>query len=135
LYNYGGSVEAGYLISKACKKKSLNFIVAIPRFAKSAATLIALGADEIHMGIISEMGPIDPQVGDYPALGLGAALEHIAGLCKKYPETSNMLAKYLASKLDLRDLGYLERVSDRQRSMPSASWPTSTFRPNKPLRR
>lgn len=39
--------------------------------------MLALGADEIHTGIISELGPIDPQIGDYPALGLGAAVEHI----------------------------------------------------------
>ena len=86
-------------------------MVAVPRFAKSAGTLIALGADEIHMGIISELGPIDPQMGDYPALGLGSAVEHIANLCKKHPDAVEMLAKYLASSLNLHDLGYFERVS------------------------
>jgi len=73
--------------------------------------LLALGADEIHMGIISELGPIDPQIGDYPALGLGSAVEHIATLCKKHPDAVEMLAKYLASPLNLHDLGYSERVS------------------------
>ena len=64
LHTGGGKVEPAYLISKCCKKSAPRFVVAVPRFAKSAGTLIALGADEIHMGIISELGPIDPQIGD-----------------------------------------------------------------------
>ncbi len=36
--------------------------VIVPNIAKSAATVFALGADEIVMGYISELGPIDPQV-------------------------------------------------------------------------
>jgi hypothetical protein len=112
LHTAGGKVEPAYLISKCCRKSAPRFVVAVPRFAKSAGTLIALGADEIHMGIISELGPIDPQIGDYPALGLGSAVEHIATLCKKHPEAVEMLAKYLASRLNLHDLGYFERVSE-----------------------
>jgi Serine dehydrogenase proteinase len=112
LHTNGGRVEPAYLISKCCKKSAPKFVVAVPRFAKSAGTLLALGADEIHMGIISELGPIDPQIGEYPALGLGSAVEHIATLCKKHPDAVEMLAKYLASNLNLHDLGYFERVSE-----------------------
>jgi len=36
--------------------------VIVPNIAKSAATVLALGADEILMGYVSELGPIDPQV-------------------------------------------------------------------------
>jgi hypothetical protein len=112
LHSGGGKVEPAYLISKCCRKSAPRFVAAVPRFAKSAATLIALGADEIHMGIISELGPIDPQIGDYPALGLGSAVEHIAKLCTKHPQAVEMLAKYLASSLNLHHLGYFERVSE-----------------------
>lgn len=44
----------------AGNNKKLRVIV--PNIAKSAATLFALGADEILMGYLSELGPIDPQV-------------------------------------------------------------------------
>jgi len=65
----GGQIEPAYLISKNCKAASkARFVVAIPRRAKSAATLLALGADEIHMGGMSELGPIDPQFNGLPAL-------------------------------------------------------------------
>ncbi len=36
--------------------------VIVPEFAKSAATIVCLGADEILMGYCSELGPIDPQM-------------------------------------------------------------------------
>ena len=39
-----------------------KFRVIVPNVAKSAATLLALGADQILMGYCSELGPIDPQV-------------------------------------------------------------------------
>jgi len=112
IHSSGGQIEPAYLISKCCKEFSKKFVVSIPRKAKSAATLISLGAHEIHMGIMSELGPIDPQFGGLPALGLSSAVEYLAGLCKRHPESSDMLAKYLSLTLDLRTLGYFERVSE-----------------------
>lgn len=116
LHNLGGSVEAGYLISKTCKRLSNGrFVVAVPRKAKSAATLLSLGADEIHMGLMSELGPIDPQIGGLPALGMKNALEILSELACKYPGASKMLADYIESKLDLRILGYFERINESAR--------------------
>ena len=112
IHSNGGRIEPAYLISKCCKEYSEKFVVSVPRKAKSAATLISLGADEIHMGIMSELGPIDPQFGGLPALGLSSAVEYLAGLCKSHPESGDMLAKYLSLTLDLRTLGYFERVSE-----------------------
>ncbi|HXR34251.1 MAG TPA: hypothetical protein VN830_11120 [Verrucomicrobiae bacterium] len=39
-----------------------QFRVIVPNIAKSAATVLALGADKILMGYCSELGPVDPQV-------------------------------------------------------------------------
>lgn len=113
LHSGGGRIEPAYLISKTCKRLSKNkFIVSVPRKAKSAATLLSLGADEIHMGLMSELGPIDPQIGGFPALGMQNALNLLADLSCRYPGCSEMMAKYLGEKLDLRVLGYFERVSE-----------------------
>lgn len=109
----GGRIEPAYLISKTCKKLAKDrFIVVVPRRAKSAATLLALGADEIHMGLMSELGPIDPQINGYPALGLTNALNKVAELSAKFPKSADMWSKYLGEKLDLNDLGYFDRVSE-----------------------
>ncbi len=109
----GGKIEPAYLISKTCKKIAhQRFVVAVPRKAKSAATLIALGADEIHLGMMSQLGPIDPQVNDYPALGLANGLTKITSLVTSYPQSAEMWAKYLSENLSLRHLGYLERLGE-----------------------
>jgi Serine dehydrogenase proteinase len=46
-----------HLSGKDCKLR-----VIVPNIAKSAATVMSLGADTIIMGYCSELGPIDPQV-------------------------------------------------------------------------
>lgn len=109
----GGKIEPAYLISKTCKRLSKSkFVVSVPRRAKSAATLISLGASEIHMGLLSELGPIDPQFSGFPALGLANALEKIAYLSTKFPDSAEMFAKYLTANLNIRDLGYFERINE-----------------------
>ncbi|MGA3162645.1 MAG: hypothetical protein ABSD77_00380 [Verrucomicrobiota bacterium] len=109
----GGEIEPAYLISKLCRESTTEkFIAVVPRRAKSAATLLCCGADEIHMGQMSELGPIDPQFNDLPALGLKNAVQHVAELASQYPKASDMFAKYLSSSLNLVNLGYYERVAE-----------------------
>ena len=109
----GGRIEPAYLISKNCKAVAKSkFVVAVPRRAKSAATLLALGANEVHMGPMSELGPIDPQLGRIPALSLTNALQTIARLVTEFPGSADMFATYLQKQLDLGILGYFERISE-----------------------
>lgn len=113
LHTKGGLPVPSYLISRYLKTSSKHgFVVSVPRRAKSAGTLLALGAKEIHMGMMSELGPVDPQLRNLPALGLGSGLEHIAGVCEKHPGASGMLATYLQNTLSIQHLGLYERVSE-----------------------
>ncbi|MBU6490963.1 hypothetical protein KGQ25_02310 [Patescibacteria group bacterium] len=108
----GGYIGPAYFISKCCKEYSNLFSVAIPRRAKSAATLIALGADQIHMGSISELGPIDPQIRKLPALALGDAIDFLASVSEKHPQSAEMFARFLSRELDLQHLGHTRRIAD-----------------------
>jgi hypothetical protein len=113
LHTRGGSPVPAYLISRYLKTSSdLGFVVSVPRRAKSAGTLLALGAKEIHMGMMSELGPVDPQFRNLPALGLGSALDYIAGVCEKHPASADMLAAYLQKNLSIQHLGLYERISE-----------------------
>jgi hypothetical protein len=113
LYSTGGVVDSAYLIGKLCREYSNEkLVIVVPRQAKSAATLICCAADEIHMGSLSELGPIDPQIDGLPALGLKNSVEHIADLVKKYPQSSGMFAKYLHLSVNPLHLGYFERVAE-----------------------
>ncbi|WP_158586410.1 SDH family Clp fold serine proteinase [Leptospira yasudae] len=113
LYSRGGSGGTAYLIGKLFRENCEDkIVVAVPRIAKSAATLLCCVADEIHMGSLSELGPIDPQFDDKPALGLKNAIEHLALLVKENPESSSMFAQYLHLSIDPINLGYYERVAE-----------------------
>lgn len=59
----GGSGLAAERIINVCRTYSNNnFEVIVPNQAKSAATIICLGSNKIHMSSTSEIGPIDPQL-------------------------------------------------------------------------
>src|SRR5260370_2174177 len=63
IHSPGGDGHAAEKFLDLCRKTCTGALrVVEPLFAKSAATLIALGADEILMGETSELGPIDAQV-------------------------------------------------------------------------
>lgn len=111
LLSPGGGIEPAYQISKLCKSAArTNFAVCIPRQAKSAATLIALGADEIHMGLLGQLGPIDPQVQGLPALGVSQALETLASLVERHPASAPLFASYLQRAVKIEQIGYYERI-------------------------
>ncbi|MCI0694110.1 hypothetical protein L0337_19145 [candidate division KSB1 bacterium] len=111
--SFGGNIEPAYQISKLCKERAKErFIVAVPRQAKSAATLVAIGADEIHIGGLGELGPIDPQIGGLPALGVREALRTIASLTEEYPKSSDMFARYLSFAVTVEQIGYCERLTE-----------------------
>jgi ClpP class serine protease len=58
----GGDAEAALRIAKLCHAGRDDFRVVVPDQAKSAATLLALGAEAIVMSDSSDLGPVDPQV-------------------------------------------------------------------------
>lgn len=113
LYSNGGIIGSAYLIGQLCREHTKDkFVITVPRQAKSAATLLCCAADEIHMGSLSELGPIDPQINGLPALGLKNSIEHIANLVKETPESAEMFARYLHYSVRPIDLGYYERVAE-----------------------
>lgn len=71
LHSPGGSPEAAEQIINYLRQKFPFIRVIIPSMAMSAATMMALGADEICMASHSTLGPTDPQfmlrcnTGDY----------------------------------------------------------------------
>ncbi len=113
LLSNGGVPGSAYLIGKLCREYSNGqFLVVVPRHAKSAATLLCCAANEIHMGSLSELGPIDPQINGLPTLGLKNSIEHIAQLVSENPKSFEMFAKYLNMSIEPVQIGYYERVAE-----------------------
>ncbi|HDG64006.1 MAG: ATP-dependent Clp protease proteolytic subunit [Thermococcus sp.] len=75
LHTPGGLVLAATQIAKALKDHPAETRVIIPHYAMSGGTLIALAADEIIMDPHAVLGPVDPQLGQYPAPSIIRAVE------------------------------------------------------------
>lgn len=60
LYSSGGDTMVPWRLVSMIREYGDNFSVLVPYKAHSAATMIALGADEIVMSNLSELSPIDP---------------------------------------------------------------------------
>ena len=90
-------------IVNICRNYSANgrYSVIVPKMAKSAATMIALGAHKILMGPTSELGPIDPQIlmtlaGDGPRLvPAHEVIESYDDLISRAEQTNGQLAPFL----------------------------------------
>ncbi len=67
LHTPGGLVLAASQIARALKDHPAKTTVIVPHYAMSGGTLIALAADEIIMDPHAVLGPIDPQLMNYPA--------------------------------------------------------------------
>jgi ClpP class serine protease len=70
LHTPGGLVVASYQIAQAIRSRKGKVTVFVPHYAMSGGTLIALAADEIVMSPHAVLGPIDPQLGQHPAVSI-----------------------------------------------------------------
>jgi ClpP class serine protease len=70
LHTPGGLVLASLQIARAIHKHQGKVTAFVPHFAMSGGTLIALAADEIVMSEYAVLGPVDPQLGRYPAASI-----------------------------------------------------------------
>jgi ClpP class serine protease len=75
LHTPGGLVLAAEQIAQALKRHKGRVTVFVPHYAMSGGTLIALAADEIVMGDNAVLGPVDPQLGQYPAASILKVVE------------------------------------------------------------
>lgn len=58
----GGDPHAGFRIARALQHNFSSFDALVPRYCKSAGTLLVVGASTLYLGDMSELGPLDIQV-------------------------------------------------------------------------
>jgi ClpP class serine protease len=75
LHTPGGLVLAALQIARAIRGHKGKVTVLVPHYAMSGGTLIALAADEIIMSPYAVLGPVDPQLGQYPGASLVKVVE------------------------------------------------------------
>lgn len=70
LHTPGGLAIATLQIAAALRRHTGTVTAFVPHLAMSGGTLIALAADKIAMAPDAMLGPIDPQVGGFPAASI-----------------------------------------------------------------
>lgn len=98
----GGDGETAVRLVRAAQARCKELTVIVPNQAKSAGTILALGAHHILMGPTSDLGPVDPQFqnptgpGLYSAKDLIAAVEAAEKAVTNNPDTYALHASLLA---------------------------------------
>lgn len=64
LHSPGGDADVAYTLIRYFRRRCKRLNIIVPLTAKSAATLMALGADGVYMGEVADLGPIDVQMRD-----------------------------------------------------------------------
>jgi ClpP class serine protease len=75
LHTPGGLVLASEQIAHALMRHKAKVTVFVPHYSMSGGAMIALAADEIVMDCNAVLGPVDPQLGQYPAASILKAVE------------------------------------------------------------
>ena len=75
LHTPGGLVLAAGQIAHALRAHQGKITVFVPHYAMSGGTLIAMAADAIVMDENAVLGPVDPQLGQWPAASILTVLE------------------------------------------------------------
>jgi len=75
LHTPGGLVLAALQIARAIHKHKGKVTAFVPHYAMSGGTLIALAAHEIVMSEHAVLGPVDPQLGQYPGASILKVVE------------------------------------------------------------
>ena len=126
LQTTGGDIDAAEKLVIMIREKVDQgaFRVIVPHRAKSAGTLVVLGADEVLMSDTSELGPIDPQVRILDSSGkpilipaqsyLDAYSEHAAALNRN---ANDLAARIMLEKLDPAIRQICLAAKERSRSL------------------
>ena len=119
LHTTGGSVDAAEKLMGMMRRlvgtASLRIIV--PDFAKSAGTVMVLGADSVVMSDMSELGPIDPQT---IISGRWQSVQNYLDAYKTYSsmlkiDPENIVARIMLGKLDPATIKAFEAARERAR--------------------
>jgi ClpP class serine protease len=115
LHTPGGLVLAASQIARALSDHDGRVVAVVPHYAMSGGTLIALAADEIVLDAHAALGPVDPQLGQFPA----ASLVEVASMPGEHEDQTLILAdvgRKALVQVEAVARELLQRHSDPQRA-------------------
>jgi ClpP class serine protease len=126
LHTPGGLVLAASQIARALRDHDGRVVAVIPHYAMSGGTLIALAADEIVLDTHAALGPVDPQLGQYPA----ASLVEVARMPGRHSDQTLIMAdmgRKALHQVEVLAAELLERHSPQQQARDVAHLLASGF--------
>jgi ClpP class serine protease len=133
LHTPGGLVLAASQIAIALADHDGPVTAVVPHYAMSGGTMIALAADEIVIDRHAALGPIDPQLGGYPAASILAALEVPGGHRDEFLVLGDMSRKALRQVEALAFRLLCRRMSDDRARDVAKLLSTGTWTHDHPL--
>ena len=91
IHSLGGSATAAYKLATLIRKCCGNFVAVVPKCAKSAATLLTLGASEIVLDTYAELGPIDIWIRNEKTDTMESALNYTQALGRLGGDTETIM--------------------------------------------
>lgn len=137
LHTGGGDIDAAEKLISILRTRvgTGRLRVIVPDFAKSAGTLMTLGADEIVMSDTSELGPIDPQItlndghGNLIRHSVQAYLDAFEAHSQALKANPNDVAAHIMlGKLEPPTVKLFEAVRDRARKFAEDQLKQGMFR-------
>ncbi len=113
LHTPGGMVLAAEQIAHALINHPAEVTVFVPHYAMSGGTLLALAANRIVMSPHAVLGPLDPQIGQFPAASILRAVERKEASGHKIEDETLMLAD-VAGKAMRQVRDYVARILARR---------------------
>jgi len=118
LHTTGGDADAAYHIGIRLQhvKQEKNLYAIIPRYAKSAGTLLVCAADKIQLTPIAELGPIDPQIyvpetGRWiSAKAIRGSLRQVIETCKTTGISESRIISELMRRIPIIELGHYDSI-------------------------
>jgi hypothetical protein len=80
VHSPGGDATSAYKLAKLMRVQCGGFDALVPLYAKSAATLLVLGANRLVLGVHAELGPLDAQYLDIDREEWCSALDEVQAL-------------------------------------------------------
>jgi ClpP class serine protease len=109
LHTPGGMVIAARQIASALADHDAQVTAVVPHYAMSGGTLIALACDEIVLESHAALGPVDPQIDQFPA----ASLVEVAGMPGDRDDRTLLLAD-VSRKAIAQVEGFTARLLERR---------------------
>jgi ClpP class serine protease len=111
LHTPGGLVLATEQIAHAIIGHPARVSVFVPHYAMSGGTLLALAADELHMDENAVLGPVDPQVGQWPAASILAAVHQKP---REHLDDQTLILADVAGKAVAQMRHHVQRILERK---------------------